>query len=229
MPVRRLALAVTTAGILLGAVGCSGTSTDEGPDRAKGGDGTATSSARPAAECAKAAFVWSDVKRERKLTGVSELVEYDGKGELTVPVKGAGKQYLAGATGAFKGIKAEQAIAALGKHLGISEDTPLGQPGERADTGPTQYLVTVSGPGGYFGWHDIELITASFTHPCADGTGYVKTWPDVRTFALPCDERIIWKDGPGGMTGAEARTARQAATQVCPKGSAATGEPREKA
>ncbi|MEU0690863.1 hypothetical protein [Streptomyces uncialis] len=227
MPVRRLALALTTAGILLAAVGC--TATDEGADRAKGGDGTATSSTKPAAECAKAAFLWSDVKRERKLTGVSELVEHDGGGELTVPVKGTGKQYPAGATGTFKGIKAEQAIAALGKHLGISEDTPLGQPGEHADTGSAQYLTTDSGPGGYFGWQDIELITASFTHPCVEGTGHVKTWPDVSPYALPCDERIIWKDEPGGMTGAEARTAHQAATQVCPKGSAAAEEPREKA
>ncbi|MFI6525171.1 hypothetical protein [Streptomyces uncialis] len=229
MPVRRLALAVTTAGILLGAVGCSGTSTDEGPDRAKGGDGTATSSARPAAECAKAAFVWSDVKRERKLTGVSELVEHDGKGELSVLVEGFTQQYPAGATGVFKGLKAEQAINALGKHLGISEEAPLGQPGERTGTESVQYEAGETEAGRYFGWHDIELITATFTHPCADGKGFVKSWPQITQFVLRCEDRIVWNDKLTNLTEAEARIAHQAAVRVCPKGSAATGEPREKA
>lgn len=227
MPVRRLALAMTTVGVLLGAVGCTGT--DEGAeDRAKGGDGTATSSARPAAECAKAAFVWSDLKREWKLTGVSELVEHDGKGGLSVLIEGFTQRYPAGATGVFKGLKAEQAIDALGKHLRISEETPLGQPGETTGTESVQYEVGELEAGRYFGWHDIELITATFTHPCADGKGFVKSWPQSTSFALRCEDRIVWNDKTAGLTEAQARVARQAAVRVCPKGSAATEEPRAK-
>ncbi|MFJ6565981.1 hypothetical protein ACIQNU_01040 [Streptomyces sp. NPDC091292] len=212
----RIGLAMGAVAVWAGATGCT-----IGGEDAVAGSGDPS---REAIRCDASGFTWGEPKREVELTGVSDLIQYSGKGEMTADVRGGERHYTPNVSGTSARLSAAQVIKALGAHL--KTDEPLAAPGDVANPDTmTEFHSSGGHPrGAYYSWSSVSLVSADFTHPCASGKGRVVTWEGTGTGLLSCADRITWTTGDEEDR-AGARVIHEAAVKVCPKGSAATRTP----
>ncbi|WP_392963308.1 hypothetical protein [Streptomyces sp. LN245] len=214
----RSALTDTVAGLaaavlLLGAAACTGGtgSRDEEKDHT-------------AAACAHGTYAWSGVVRGYKLTGLADPIRLKRKTHsvsgVIKPLRGVG--YKPHMTSSGPGVRAADAIKALGRHLGTQE--PLAGPSEPAvpEEIPEQFLHTGGDfEGSYYAWNSVDLVEADFTYTCRGGgaepvTGHVVSWKTLGGGFLSCAD-VTGDDAPWKADTA----ARVAARTLCPAGSPA--------
>ncbi|MFF3614447.1 hypothetical protein [Streptomyces sp. NPDC002580] len=198
--------------LLLGAAACTG-----------GGDG-GDEKDRKAVPCAHGTYAWSRVTREQKLTGLADPITLKKKTDSVSvpikPVKGVGYKPHVTATGL--GVRAADAIKALGRHLGTEE--PLADPSESKvpeETSNTFEAHTGDLKGSYYAWRSVALVEADFTYTCSDHgpepvKGHAVTWETVGGGFLTCDDPVHEED-PSRPDAAM----RTAARENCPPGSRA--------
>ncbi|MFE2581442.1 hypothetical protein [Streptomyces sp. NPDC059378] len=177
-----------------------------------------------AAACAHGTYAWSGVVREQKLTGLADPITLKRKTEsvsgVIKPLKGVSYKPHVMSTG--PGVRAADAIKALGRYLGTEE--PLADPSESAmpEETPTDFYYNIGDlKGSYYAWGSVGLVEADFTYTCQGGgakpvKGYVVTWETLGGGFLSCDDRVT--GDPFWRPDAAARTA---ARTLCPAGSPA--------
>ncbi|MFB7247345.1 hypothetical protein CW362_21765 [Streptomyces populi] len=205
------ATGLATAVLLLGAAACAG------------GTGDRDEKDHEAVACAHGTYAWSGIVREQRLTGLADPITLTKKKDFVSgvirPLKGV--SYKPHVTSTGPGVRAADAIKALGRRLGTRE--PLGDPSEPAEPEktPSHFDYDTMGlEGPYYVWHSVGLVEADFTYTCRGGAkpvrGHVVTWETVGGGFLPCGDRVT--EGPSGKTDAAARAA---ARKLCPAGSPA--------
>ncbi|MFC9848748.1 hypothetical protein ACFWFF_37010 [Streptomyces sp. NPDC060223] len=184
-----------------------------------------TSGGNVKADAASCAYAWSGIEREQKLTGLSEPITLKRKADsVSVPIDSInGVHYEPRMTFTAPGVRAADAIKALGRHLGTTE--PLADPSEGAvpeETGMYYELHAGNLQGSYYAWTYVDLVEADFTYNCAGAGdtepvgGHVLTWDRVGQGFLSCGDPV--EDGDLGTP--EAAT-RIAALKLCPADSPA--------
>ncbi|MGX1565884.1 hypothetical protein [Streptomyces sp. NPDC055506] len=194
-----------TAGLVIGVLvtgltGCTGDS----------GDGKAEA-------CADGTYAWSGVRREQRLTALSDPIRFKKKtGTYTSRLEAVGdRAYRPSVTGTPEGADAAGVIKALGRHLKVTE--PLAGPSDTERPAEDHFFESATGDhqGDYYAWAAIDLVEADFTHTCGDGEpakGHVRTWEGTGAGFLPCS---MPSDETAG---------RLAAERTCPAGSEAAEE-----
>ncbi|MFD3933301.1 hypothetical protein [Streptomyces sp. NPDC058614] len=209
---RNTAAGLAAAALLVGAAGC--TSGGAGEDKQD-----------KAASCTQGTYAWSGIEREQKLTALGDPIRLNKKTDSVSadlkPLKGV--SYKPHMTSTAPGVRAADAIKALGRYLETEE--PLADPSESAvpdEAGEYFELHTGDLQGSYYAWSYIGLVEADFIYTCRGGgdaepvEGHVLTWDQVGTGFLTCGDPIE-DDGPGTSDAAE----RIAARKTCPAGSPA--------
>ncbi|MFD6548803.1 hypothetical protein [Streptomyces sp. NPDC058398] len=198
--------------LLLGTAACTG------------GTGGRDEKDQGAAACAHGTYAWSGVMREQKLTGLADPITLkkrtDSVSGVIKPLRGV--SYKPHLTSTGPGVRAADAIKALGRHLGTDE--PLADPSESAEPEetPTEFSYHLGDlKGSYYVWRAVALVEADFTYSCRGGAaepvrGHVVTWETTGGGFLSCADRMI-DEGPSKL-GAAGRTA---ARRLCPAGSPA--------
>ncbi|MEV7342658.1 hypothetical protein [Streptomyces sp. NPDC093544] len=203
---------LATTALLVGAVGCTGAEDDKDGGKEK-------------AEAVSCTYAWSDIEREQKLTGLSDPITLKKKTDsVSAPIASInGVHYKPHMTSTAPGVRAADAIKALGRHLRTAE--PLADPSEAAvpdETGAGYELHAGNLQGSYYAWTYVGLVEADFTYSCAgDGDvepvkGHVLTWDGVGQGFLSCGDPV--EDGDLGTPDAAARSA---ARKLCPADSPA--------
>ncbi|MBB6420575.1 hypothetical protein [Streptomyces sp. AK010] len=193
-----------TAGVVMGVLVTGLTAcTGAGDDR----DGKAVA-------CADGAYAWSGVRREERLTELSDPIMFKKKtSTYTSRLKPLDDTvYRPSVTGTPDGVGAAGVIKALGKHLKVEE--PLAGPSETEIPEQGHYFEVATGglEGAYYSWGYTKLVTADFTYTCGDSEpvkGHVRTWEGTGSGFMPCSEP------PEGVAG------RAAAGELCPADSRA--------
>ncbi|MCT9011816.1 hypothetical protein [Streptomyces rhizosphaerihabitans] len=206
------AAGLAAAALFLGAAACAG------------GTGGRDEKGRKAAACVQGTYAWTGVVREQRLTGLADPITLE-KGTDSVsgvirPLKGV--TYKPHVTSTAPGVRAADAIKALGRHLGTEE--PLGGPSESAEPEktPTHFDYDVGDlTGSYYAWNSVGLVEADFTYTCRGGAakpvrGHVVTWETVGGGFLSCGDHV--PEDPFRKTDVAARAA---ARKLCPAGSRA--------
>ncbi len=200
---RGMAGRACTAGLVIGVLvtgltGCTGDA---------GGDGEAEA-------CTDGTYAWSDVRREQRLTALSDPIRFEKRtGSYTSRLKPLGDTvYRPSVTGTPEGVGAAGVIKALGRHLKAEE--PLAGPSETERPAQDHFFESSTGSheGAYYAWAAIDLVDADFTHTCGDGEptkGHVRTWEGTGAGFLSCS---MPSDETAG---------RIAAQRTCPAGSKA--------
>jgi hypothetical protein len=208
---RNTAAGLAAAALLVGAAGCTGAEDDKDAGNEK-------------ADAASCAYTWSGIEREQKLTELADPIRLKEKTDSVSaelkPVKGV--SYKPHMTSTAPGVRAADAIKALGLHLKTEE--PLADPSE-SDVPDERgsYFETTAGDfaGSYYAWGYVDLVEADFTYTCAGRDtepvkGHVLTWETIGSGFLTCGDPIDDAD-PASPDAAE----RSAARQTCPADSPA--------
>jgi hypothetical protein len=207
-------VALTTAALLAVTAGCGGG--DGGKDHKNKKDDRAVA-------CTHGTYAWSGIERGQKLTGLADPIRLkkrtDSVSVHVKPVKGV--SYKPHMTSTAAGVRAADAIKALGRYL--KTDEPLADPTESAEPAAAgSYIEQDSSDlkGAYYGWSYIDLVEADFTYTCAGGDagpikGHVLSWAANGSGFLSCGDPL--RDGPDKAGSAE----RTAVRETCPPDSAA--------
>jgi hypothetical protein len=194
-----------TAGLVIGALvtvlaACTGGGGEDREDTAEA--------------CADGTYAWSGIRREQRLTALSEPIRFKKKTDrYTSRLEAVGDTvYRPSVTGTPEGAGAAGVIKALGRHLKVQE--PLAGPSEKEVPEEDHYFEVATGDleGAYYAWGYVRLVEADFTYTCGSGErakGRVRTWEGTGSGFLPCSEP---SDDIAG---------RLAAQRTCPVGSAA--------
>ncbi|MEU5394328.1 hypothetical protein ACFYQT_21510 [Streptomyces tibetensis] len=219
--VGRVCGAGLVAGVLVtGAAACSGGS---------GGDGNGRAEA-----CAEGTYAWSGVRREQRLTALSDPIWFKKKTDsYTSRLEPVGDRvYRPSVTGAPEGVGAAGVIKALGRHLKTEE--PLAGPSEEEVPERDHYFEVETGDlkGAYYAWGYVELVTADFTYTCGNDEpvqGRVRTWEGTGSGFMPCSEEpsegVAGRAAAGELCPADSRAAR-AADRAEPSAGGRGGPPR---
>ncbi|MGI5428402.1 hypothetical protein [Streptomyces sp. CA-179760] len=194
-----------TAGLLIGALmagltACTGDSGGAGEDKAEA--------------CAGGTYAWSGVRREQRLTALSDPIRFKKKtGTYRSRLEAVGDTvYRPSVTGTPEGAGAAGVIEALGRHLKVEE--PLAGPSDTERPEEDHYFESATGDhkGASYAWAAIDLVEADFTYTCGDSEpakGQVRTWEGTGAGFLPCS---MPSDEEAGLLAAE---------RTCPAGSEA--------
>ncbi|MEU9224407.1 hypothetical protein AB0D40_08570 [Streptomyces massasporeus] len=194
-----------TAGLVIGVLvtglgACTGGSGEDRGDKAE--------------VCTDGAYAWSGVRREQRLTALSDPIRFKKKsGTYTSRLEAEGDPvYRPSVTGAPEGAGAAGVIKALGRHLKV--ERPLAGPSETERPAQDHFFESSTGAheGAYYAWAAIDLVEADFTYTCGDGDparGHVRTWEGTGAGFLSCS---MPSDETAG---------RIAAQRTCPAGSKA--------
>ncbi|WP_405906792.1 hypothetical protein OG742_15335 [Streptomyces sp. NBC_00828] len=208
---RNTAAGLAAAALLVGAAGCtSGGAGDDKQDKA--------------ASCTQGTYTWSGIEREQKLTGLADPIRLKKKTDsVSVDLKPLRSvSYKPHMTSMAPGVRAADAIKALGRHLKAAQ--PLAAPSEPAvpsEVGEHFEAHTGDLQGAYYAWTYVDLVEADFTYTCRGGgtdpvTGHVLTWETTGTGFLTCGDPIDAAD----LASPDAAE-RSAARQTCPADSPA--------
>ncbi|MFH9010279.1 hypothetical protein ACH4C6_02800 [Streptomyces sp. NPDC017943] len=199
---RHTCLAALVAGLLAtGTAGCA-------PD---GGGGREDR----AGTCAEGTYTWSGVRREQRLTALSDPIRFTEEPDTySLRLEAVGDTvYRPSVTGTPRGTDAAGVIKELGRHL--KTEGPLAGP-SRTERPAEDHFVEYRnglGRGAYYAWAQLDLVDADFTRTCGDGEparGHVRTWEGSGAALLPCSA-----EPPDEAAG------RIAAQRRCPAGSEA--------
>ncbi|MGW0864113.1 hypothetical protein [Streptomyces sp. NPDC002611] len=164
--------------------------------------------------CEGGTYAWSGVRREQRLTALSDPIRFKKKtATYSARLEPVGDTvYRPSVTGTPEGADAAGVIKALGKHLKVDE--PLAGPSATERPRDDHFFEAPADDykGAYYAWAAIDLVEADFTHTCGDGEpakGHVRTWEGTGAGFLPCS---MSSDEEAG---------RLAAEQTCPAGSEA--------
>ncbi|MFC9128862.1 hypothetical protein ACFT4A_18715 [Streptomyces sp. NPDC057099] len=189
--------------LMTGLTACTGDSGGGGEDKAEA--------------CADGTYAWSGVRREQRLTALSDPIRFKKKtGTYRSRLESVGDTvYRPSVTGTPEGADAAEVIKALGRHLKVDE--PLAGPSETERPEQDHFFESSTGAheGAYYAWAEIDLVEADFTYTCGDGEpakGHVRTWEGTGAGFLPCSEP---SDETAGQIAAE---------RTCPPGSEAAEE-----
>ncbi|MER5575415.1 hypothetical protein [Streptomyces massasporeus] len=199
--VGRACMAGLVVGVLVAGLGaCTGGSGEGRGDKAE--------------VCTGGAYAWSGVRREQRLTALSDPIRFKKKtGAYTSRLEAVGDAvYRPSVTGTPEGAGAAGVIKALGRHLKV--ERPLAGPSETERPAQDHFFEYSTGvhEGAYYAWSAIDLVEADFTHTCGDGDpakGHVRTWEGTGAGFLSCS-----------MPSAET-AGHIAAQRTCPAGSKA--------
>jgi hypothetical protein len=198
---RRAVTAGLVIGVLVTGLGaCTG-----GQDRV--GD-------EKAEACAEGTYAWSGVRREQRLTALSDPIRFEKKtGRYTSHLKAVGATlYRPSVTGAPEGAGAAGVITALGRHLRAGK--PLAGPSDTERPAQDHFFESSNGAheGAYYAFAAIDLVEADFTYTCGGrkpAKGHVRTWEGAGAGLLSCS------------TPSDETAGRLAAQRTCPTGSRA--------
>ncbi|MFJ2827650.1 hypothetical protein ACIPC1_08585 [Streptomyces sp. NPDC087263] len=206
----------TAAGLAAAALFVAGTGCTSGADQKDRQDS--------AVPCRQGTYAWSGIEREQKLTGLADPIRLTTKTDSVSvdlnPLRGV--RYQPHMTSTAPGVRAADAIKALGRHLKTT--VPLADPSEAAvpsELGEHFEAHTGHLQGAYYAWMYVDLVEADFTYTCRGGgpqpvKGHVLTWETTGSGFLTCgDPRDVGGFAP---TGAAERTA---ARKLCPTDSPA--------
>ncbi|MFE9763282.1 hypothetical protein ACFYPC_01900 [Streptomyces sp. NPDC005808] len=207
---RNTAAGLVASALLVGAAGCTG-----GADATDRGNGNA--------EAASCAYAWSGIEREQKLTGLADPIRLKKTDSVSVDLKPLrGVSYKPRMTSMAPGVRAADAIKALGRHLETA--FPLADPSEPAVPSEVgEHFEAHMGDlqGAYYAWTYVDLVEADFTYTCRGAgaepvEGHVLTWEKTGSGFLTCGDPI--DVGDIASTGAPERIA---ARETCPADSPA--------
>lgn len=207
-------VALAATALIAAAAGC-GVGDDGQDHKNKKGD--------RAVACAHGTYAWSGVERGQKLTELADPIRLrkrtDSVSVHLKPVKGV--SYKPHMTSMAAGVRAADAIKALGRYL--KTDEPLAGPTESAEPAEVGSYYEQSSSdleGAYYSWSYVDLVEADFAYTCAGGDaepvkGHVLSWAAHGSGFLSCGDPL--RDGPDEAGAAE----RIAVRETCPPGSAA--------
>ncbi|MEU6686852.1 hypothetical protein [Streptomyces sp. NPDC046832] len=194
-----------TAGLVIGVLvtglgACTG-------EADRGGDGKAEA-------CAEGTYTWSAVRREQRLTALSDPIRFEKRtGTYTSHLKAVGDTvYRPSVTGAPEGAGAAGVITALGRHLKVGK--PLAGPSDTERPAHDHFFESRNGAyeGAYYAFAAIDLVEADFTYTCGErkpAKGHVRTWEGAGAGFLSCS------------TPSDETAGQIAAQRTCPAGSEA--------
>lgn len=196
--------ALVIGALLTGAAGCTPGGEDDRDGRA--------------GACADGAYTWSGVRREQRLTALSDPIRFTKvPGSYSSRLEPVGATaYRPTVTGTPRGADPAGVIRALGRHLRTAR--PLAGPTETERPAWDHFFTYEKGlgKGAYYAYAALDLVDADFTYSCGDRKpvrGHVRTWEGVGAGFLPCSSEP-----------ADEAAGRIAAERLCPTGSEAVDE-----